>query len=170
MPVGHRMSSANNAKLVAAGKRFRGGPVSASESSHLPSLCPLGPLDGDPCGKEWCGHQWSSWVPLETRTRVALVPAVGVYRIRGADERIVYIGEGLIAARLREHERSARTATSPQGRALAAAQPLACSWVVNADWKAHQRLELENDLIASWVLVTGSPPSAQFQAFASSDD
>ena len=46
----------------------------------------------------------------------------------------------------------------------AAARPLMCSWVVNAGWEHHQRLELENDLIAAWVLATGSPPSAQFSA------
>ena len=39
------------------------------------------------------------------------------------------------------------------GQALAAAQPLACSWVVNAAWEHQQRLELENDLIAAWVLA-----------------
>jgi hypothetical protein len=33
--------------------------------------------------------------------------------------------------------------------------------VVNANWPDHQ-LEIENDLIAAWVLATGTPPSAQF--------
>jgi hypothetical protein len=30
--------------------------------------------------------------------------------------------------------------------------------VANASWEYHQRLELETDLIAAWVLATGSPP------------
>jgi len=88
--------------------------------------------------------------------------ATGVYRIRGSGDRIVYIGEGIIVARLAAHRKSARTATSRQGQALAAVQPLTSSWVANADWADHQRLELENDLIAAWVLANGSPPSAQF--------
>jgi hypothetical protein len=89
-----------------------------------------------------------------------------VYRIRGRDGQIVYIGEGLIAARLRKHRESSSSYTSPQGRALAAAQPLSCSWVINGNWEDHQRLELENDLIAAWVLASGLPPSAQFYGHA----
>ena len=85
-----------------------------------------------------------------------------MYRLRGGDSRIVYIGEGRIAARLAQHRRSANAGGSPQGQALAAAQPLMCSWVVNPAWEHHQRLELENDLIAAWVLANGSAPSAQF--------
>src|SRR5262245_2645632 len=44
---------------------------------------------------------------------------------------------------------AARTTKSPQGQGVAAAQPLSCSWVANAEWADHQRLELENDLIAA---------------------
>lgn len=161
MPAGYRMSSSNSANLVAAGRRFRGGRTDASDSSHLPSLCPVGSLDGDPCGDGWCGHEWSPWVPL-TSMMAGLARAAGVYRIRGSDGRIVYIGQGMIRSRLAKHRRSAIAAGSPQGQALAAAQPLACSWVVSAAWKRHQLLELENDLIAAWVLATGSPPAAQF--------
>jgi len=167
MPAGYRMSSANNAKLAAAGKRFRGGPASASDPSHRRSLCPIVSLDGDPCGEGWCGHDWSPWVPLEAGTRVGRAAGVGVYRIRGGDERIVYIGEGTIAPRLAAHQRSASTARSPQGQALSAARPLTVSWVINPAWEGHQRLELETDLIAAWVLASHSPPSAQFHAFAS---
>jgi hypothetical protein len=84
-------------------------------------------------------------------TAAIAVPATvaGVYRIRGSDRRIVYIGEGTIAARLAQHRRSAAHRQSPQGQVLAAAQPLTCSWVVSAAWEHHQRLELENDLIAA---------------------
>jgi hypothetical protein len=34
--------------------------------------------------------------------------------------------------------------------------------VIGLTWEHHQRLELENDLIAAWMLASGSPPSAQF--------
>ncbi len=33
-----------------------------------------------------------------------------------------------------------------------------CSWVLNANWHDHQRLELENDLIAAYLLSTGRAP------------
>jgi hypothetical protein len=161
MPDGYRISSANNARIVAAGKRFRGGLTVEGDSSHLPSICPVGLLEGDPCAGQWAGHQWSPWVPL-TAGLLTSRDSVGVYGIRGADTQIVYIGEGYIGSRLVAHHRSAGKATTPQGRALAAAQPLTCSWAIDANWQQHQRLELENDLIAACVLAKGSPPAAQF--------
>ena len=48
----------------------------------------------------------------------------------------------MIRARLAKHESSVSTAGSLVGQTVAAAQPLACSWVVNAAWEYHQRLEL----------------------------
>ena len=77
MPAGYRMSSANNARVVAAGGRFRGGRTEANDSSHLPSLCPAGSLDGDACHDEWCGHEWSPWVPLTAS--VAATTKIGGY-------------------------------------------------------------------------------------------
>ena len=130
---------------------------------YLPSICPIGTLDSDACDERWCGHGWSPWVPLIS-TLAAPPGMAGVYRIRRREGRIVYISEGMIKARLAAHYRSATIAKSPQGQALSAARPLSCSWVMNANWQDHQRLELENDLIAAWVLATGTPPSAQFYA------
>ena len=46
------------------------------------------------------------------------------------------------------------------GRIFAAKARLECSWTINNDWFAHQRLE--NDLIAAYVLETGTIPAAQF--------
>ena len=163
MPAGYRMSSPNNARVAAAGKRFRGGRIEVNDSSHLPSICPVGSLDVDACDQRWCGRGWSPWVPLIS-TLAAPPGIVGVYRIRGGGGQVVYVGEGMIKARLAAHHRSATVRKSPQGQALAAAQPLSCSWVMNTNWQDHQRLELENDLIAAWVLATGTPPSAQFYA------
>jgi hypothetical protein len=48
-----------------------------------------------------------------------------------------------------------------QGQTFAGAAPLECSWVLG-DWLDHQRLELENDLIAAHVITTELVPSAQF--------
>lgn len=75
----------------------------------------------------------------------------------------MYVGQGLIAPRLLAHLAKTRIPDHPQGQLFAAAAPLECSWVVNDAWLAHQRLELENDLIASHLLVTNEIPVAQFQ-------
>ena len=48
------------------------------------------------------------------------------------------------------------------GRIFAAPARLECSWTINNDWLSHQRLELENDLIAAYVLETATIPAAQF--------
>jgi len=62
--AGYRMSSGNNARLDAAGRRFRGGLSSQTTASPLPSIPPFGPLSGDPVALNWCGHRWSKWSNL----------------------------------------------------------------------------------------------------------
>ncbi len=47
-------------------------------------------------------------------------------------------------------------------QAAVCAGPLACSYVLDGAWHTHQRLELENDLIAAYVLSTGTVPPGQF--------
>jgi hypothetical protein len=59
------MSTGNNATLVKAGKRFRGGPCEAKMECHLPSIAPVGPLSPDLDAADWCGHRWSEWRPIE---------------------------------------------------------------------------------------------------------
>lgn len=39
---------------------------------------------------------------------------------------------------------------------------LEVSYIANSEWLDHQRLELENKLIAAHVLATGAVPAAQF--------
>jgi hypothetical protein len=158
MPYGYRMSSGNNARLVATGKRFRGGSVTVDEDAHRPGIPPLAPLTGEVDSDTWGGHRWSSW------TR-AMPPAFragnGLYRIRGDASGLVYIGEGVVSQRLRAHLAKVTTG-SAQGNVLAASAPLAFSWSLNEDWLRHQRLELETDLIAAHVLALHAVPTAQF--------
>jgi len=159
MPAGYRMSSANNRTIVAAGRRFHGGRCAEVESSHIPGVPPAGGLDGVPTSMDWCGHRWSEWVRAET-VPVDLRP--GLYRIRGGTESgLAYIGEGSIGGRVRTHLAKLRAPDHPQGRLLGTLAPLEVSWVEGA-WECHQRLELENDLIAAHVLAEGRPPAAQF--------
>jgi hypothetical protein len=100
---------------------------------------------------------------MNTKTIQTLVSEDGLYRIRGNDERLVYIGEGAICSRLLVHLAKLNTPTS-QGRALRAAAPLTFSAAANRTWRRHQRLELETDLIGAYVLATYKPPAAQFTA------
>jgi hypothetical protein len=162
MPLGYRMSSANNSRLVRAGKRFRGGPCDSPEQSHLPSLAPAGGLAGDADSLSWCGHHWSEWVPLADGIVLVPVGAEGLYRIRGADGMLLYVGEGKIRSRLKTHRAKARKASERQHMVFANAGPLEASWVACSTWEPHQREELETDLIAAFTLTTGASPAAQF--------
>jgi hypothetical protein len=74
----------------------------------------------------------------------------------------IYIGQGQIPGRPLAHLAKAIDAEHGQGRIFAAPARLECSWTINNDWLSHQRLELENDLIAAHVLETATIPAAQF--------
>ena len=164
MPAGYRMSSSNDQRLVQAGKRFRGGPTEEHLAQHMPGIVPTGPLDGDPQGADWCGHSWSAWDGLDSALHRLPPKAQGLYRIRGQEDPfILYIGQGVLRARLQAHAKKIHPSGHSQGALFAAAGSLECSWVDNRQWMDHQRLELENDLIASHLLVMDELPTAQFR-------
>jgi hypothetical protein len=122
----------------------------------------VGELKGNPYTPDWCGHAWSP----EQAVKVALgeLPATaqGLYRIKrpGDQTSLTYIGQGQVRERLAAHVHKAVLPKHRQASFFAG--QLMCSWVVNESWCAHQRLELENDLIAAHVLATGAVPQAQF--------
>jgi hypothetical protein len=160
---GYRPSSGNSARLVAAGKRFRGGPFSESHARHQPGIPPSGPLAGGPQDAHWSGHAWTRWLPLAEIVHEAAPGGSGLYRIRGAEPRtLLYVGQGKIPDRPLAHLAKAAVSEHGQGRIFAAQARWECSWIINNDWLSHQRLELENDLIAAHVLETGTIPAAQF--------
>jgi hypothetical protein len=163
MPVGFRKSSGNNKRLVEAGRRFRGGACDTEQAHHAPGILPAGPLTGDPQDEGWCGHSWSAWLPLGPATAFPTSGAAGLYRIRdAAGSGLLYVGEGLVSARLLAHWKKTRTPGDPQGKVFGAAGRLECSWVLNEGWMPHQRLELECDLIGGHLLATATVPPAQF--------
>jgi len=164
MPSGFRRSSGNNRKLVLAGKRFRGGLCDANEQYHAPGIPPVGPITGDdPQDSRWGGHLWSGWQSLDQTTKFPAATAQGLYRIRDAGKTdLLYIGEGIVAARLIAHWRKCRKPGDAQGEVFGAAERLECSWVLNDEWMSHQRLELECDLLGSHLLVRSIVPPAQF--------
>ncbi|MCP3104355.1 hypothetical protein LZ198_36375 [Myxococcus sp. K15C18031901] len=163
MPVGFRMSSANNTRLVTRGLRFRGGPTEDRLDCHEPGVAPAGTLEGPVEGPTWGGHAWTPWTPV-TRLAATLEPGVpGLYRIRASTQRgLVYVGEGDVSERVAAHLAKARKRGHRQATAFRALERLEVSWVLDGTWRKHQRLELENDLLASHLLVMGGCPAAQF--------
>jgi hypothetical protein len=163
MPVGYIKSSGNNAKLKTAGKVFRGGPSTAVAPAHAPGLPPVTRDLMEPLTTLcWGGHVWSPWRPLSVAAMLR-PDDVGLYRLRGSDaDDLLYVGEGLIRARIATHGKKVGQVDTPQGRVFAGAGRLEASWVINQTWLHHHRLELENDLIAAHTLVVGRRPAAQF--------
>jgi hypothetical protein len=133
MPAGYRMSSANNARLVAADKRFRGGPAATLDASHSHGVPPRGALDPAITSLTWCGHAWTAWIAMTTDAIATAPLGNGLYRIAGTDDRLVYVGEGAVRARLITHLAKLNGATS-QGTVFAAHAPLTASIVIDKGW------------------------------------
>lgn len=154
MPAGWIKSTGNNASLVRAGRRTRGFPnPDAVRSTDRPPV-----LDAlrSPTAADWAGLAWSSWT-----TSLVDAPRRGVYRIRRPNaDHLLYIGQGLVAARLAAHAAKSRRDGHRQQAAFTGV--LEYSWSELPDCSSTQLQEVECDLIASHVLVTGMPPSAQF--------
>ncbi len=160
MPDGYAMSSGRNAQLRAAGKQRRGGSSTSILIEHTAGVPPAGLLDGDPVGREWCGHGWSAWLPIREAASTAGSNSVGLYRLRLPSERsLLYVGEGRIARRLRSHARAAVGVAVPSspgfGEILAS--------LTAGGWLSHQREELETDMIGAYVLRFGEAPFLQFR-------
>ena len=153
--AGYRLSSANNAALVAAGRRFRGGPDPLGEQSDSAPVS--GPIDGQVTAINWLGLTWSSWAPAEA---AALPSGVGLYRIRRQDSReLLYVGQGRLRDRIRSHV--AKPAKAEHRQALLFAGFVELSWV-ELDLSKRALLELENDAIASHFMTVKAAPLAQF--------
>lgn len=153
--AGYRISSGNNASLVAAGKRLRGGRDPLAEAS--PSAPIPGPLDREVTASDWIGLGWSEWVPVDAPF---VAPAIGLYRLRhrGTDD-LLYVGQGRVGARVRAHQ-AKRSATEHRQANLFDGD-VEASWVV-LQAEGRVLLELENDAIASHRIKRGSAPRAQF--------
>src|SRR5262249_20926134 len=116
-PVGYRLSSHNNTKIIAAGRRFRGGKCDENLACHEPGIQPTGPLTSDPHGPKWGGHEWEPWRPVREALKNLSAGSLGLYRIRGAGARpLLYIGEGLIRSRLAAHLNKSGNPRNRQGQ------------------------------------------------------
>jgi hypothetical protein len=157
MPPGYRASSANNARLVAAGGRVRGGPDPRAVDAP-PSVPVGGDLQGDPQGRTWMGWPWADWVPAAAALLSA--PGTGLYRLRGSPAGLIYVGQGEVAKRVRAHLSKAVQPGHRQAESFA--QNPEASWVELRGLPTVQLLEHGNDLISAHVLATGHAPAAQF--------
>lgn len=162
MPAGYRMSSDNNQRLVDRGLRFRGGPYPQTDASHLPGSPPAGPLEAS-WHDRWCGFAWSPWQDLALAPATVPRTAKGLYLLRGQQSgELLYVGQGLLLNRLMAHARKRQQAGHPQGEVFNREGGLTFSWVSLPGSHDHQLLELENDLIAAFVLGSQAAPRAQF--------
>ena len=100
----------------------------------------------DPTSADWLGLTWQPLDKLEPSTAIS-----GVYRAFALDRQsVVYIGESKdLGSRIATH-----------------ASNFEATWeYAPLDRADHaQRLEIENDLIASHVAAVGVPPARQFQS------
>lgn len=165
IPLGFRKSSNVSSKLLAAGKQFRGGLSSELSPHHSESIPPVGDLSGDVDAPTWCGHHWSDWARFDI-TNIANSPATdGLYRIQavGHGSCLIYVGEGRICSRLKDHLKEASSEKESRKYAHFARETLLeFSVVTNSQWTKNQRVELEHDLIGAHVISTGLAPIAQF--------
>lgn len=158
MPAGYRISTGNNKRLVASGRRARGG-LDPKASAAVDSVPVAGDPWTDPESAMWMNWAWSAWVPIRDACTAAAV--VGLYRVRcNGLSGLVYVGQGSVASRLRAH--LAKGVKEGHRQAPYFSGDLAASWVELPGVALLNRLEHENDLIAAHVLATGRPPSAQF--------
>jgi hypothetical protein len=157
MPAGWYKSTGSNTKAtVAAGKYLRGGRIpedSTAQREPDPSAPPPRSLDQDPRHPRWLDLHWNEADHARPERDV-----LGVYRILGhRSGPLDYLGEGRIRDRCEKH-------LSGWAQDLAAERGSTApySWS-GLDVTRTQRLEVENDLIASHMVVFGMPPRVQFQ-------
>jgi hypothetical protein len=158
MPAGYKISSGNNARLAAAGRRYRGGPDPAAPAG--PTSVPVSGQPGaDPASADWMNWTWSPWMPV-SRARGSAA-GTGLYRVRSSHHGgLAYVGQGIIALRLRAHAAKALAAGHRQSPSFSG--DLEASWMPLPGLPLVSLLEHENDLIAAHVLATGRAPAAQF--------
>ena len=85
------MLSANNSKLVQAGKRFRGSIHNEKLKCNEAGINPTGNLISDILSPSWCGFVWSEWSNF-TKTIIELKDRTfGLYRIKRNNDDLLLI-------------------------------------------------------------------------------
>ena len=120
-----------------------------NSDAGLPSGKPL-EKRGKPMDPDWMGLPWSNWVVLDKTGLAELKNSPSVYRVSDGKE-IVYIGQTKqTKSRMRQH------------LAKLESNSLSVSVSYLDDVIPHRMLEMENDLIGSFIETQGTLPLLQF--------
>jgi hypothetical protein len=132
-------------------------------SGHI-GVPPREPLGGDPLSTAWGGYEWSDWFRLNGDSSLPPSSEYGLYRLRGYEGSpyLLYIGQGGLRTRLRRHFAEMRSGSSSRGTSLATAWRPEASYTVIRNAFPAQRLEMECDLIGSYIAATNRVPTLQY--------
>lgn len=120
-----------------------------NSDAGLPSGKPL-EKHGNPSDGDWMNLDWSNWYPLDRMGLTRLKNSPSVYRVYDGKE-IVYIGQTKqTKSRMRQH-----IAKSDSNNLYVSISYL-------EEVIPHRMLEMENDLIGSFIETEGSIPRLQF--------
>jgi hypothetical protein len=110
IPAGYKISSGNNARLAAAGRRYRGCPDPAAPADA--ASVPVNGLPGaDPASADWMGWEWSPWAPI-SRARGSAA-GTGLYRVRSSSH-----ADSRTSAREPSRDGSEHTQPKPRSRVV----------------------------------------------------
>ena len=76
--------------------------------------------------------------------------------------KLTYVGEGKIKDRVEAHLKKGEQPDHSQAFSFSEPQSIELSYIQRHDLAKHQRLEIENDIIAAHVLQLGEVPMVQF--------
>jgi hypothetical protein len=163
MTDGYQMSSHNNTRLAASGRRYRGKMMGRNDDSHLLGTVPFGELNGPSTGSNWVGLDWTEWLSVNDVTAFLNSGDTGIYRLRiSGVSKLSYVGEGKVRSRIKAHIRNGSKPEHRQYHSFKDIGSLEFSCVILPNLKKHHFLELETDLIGAHVLEHETAPLAQF--------
>jgi hypothetical protein len=163
MPLGYSKSTGNTRKLVEKGKRHRGTTTGEKLACHLMGVGPTGSLEEGSVVEGLMGLDWSSWQPVLEGLDSLRGDEIGLYLLRNNNSnKLLYVGEGRIMARVNTHIQKGNKGGHPQAFAFKDPLAIQMSFIRRDAMPKHQFLEIENDIIAAHILQTGDNPYAQF--------
>lgn len=145
MPTGYAASS------YRAGGRRGGRGGTAAHGGSAPPLWPLALRDEN----AWRRNGWQ-YCSLDEVPR-----GQGVYRLHDEGGDVLYVGRGLMRARVNAHLAKAAGTTSTYGRKLNQLMPTAVS-IFPYSGHPSQLEELQTDALAALIWTSGEHPPAQY--------
>lgn len=164
MPLGYRKSSSNTKRLKETGKRFRGGPINEVLQSHKLGLKPFSqPKQNHKNADKLLQLDWTPWMTTEALLHRLGGSEMGVYILKNINQtNFLYVGEGKIRDRIVSHLNKGKAKGHAQQYYFKDQKCIELTYVIDNKLEKHQRLEIENDLIALHIKSYNQIPSAQF--------